>query len=185
MCISWDSRAYIEGFKICRPLIQIDGTFLYGKYKGKLLIATSVDPNGHIFPLTFAIVEEKSTYSWFWFLTTLKFHVTKIEEICLISDRHAGINAAVRDVATGWNPPHAHHRYCLRHVVSNFNEKYKIKIWHGFDVTIAAHGFHMDKGDNKQVVNLEDCKCIYNKWQSFSIPCSSVLTVCAHARIDS
>ena len=43
--------ACIEGFKSCRPLIQIDGTFLYGKYKRKLLIATFVDPNGHIFPL--------------------------------------------------------------------------------------------------------------------------------------
>ena len=52
--------ACIEGFKSCKPLIQIDGTFLYGKYKGKLLIVISVDPNGHIFPLAFAIVEEES-----------------------------------------------------------------------------------------------------------------------------
>ena len=28
-----------------------------------------------------------------------------------------------------------------------------------FDVTTATHGFQMDKGDNKQVVNLKDCKC--------------------------
>ena len=54
-----------------------------------------------------------------------------------------------------------------------------------FDVTIIAHGFHMDKRDNKQVVNLKDCKCTCNKWQSFGIPCSHVLAVCAHARIDS
>ena len=41
-------------------LIQIHGTFLYGKFKGKQLIATSVDTNGQIFPLAFAIVEEES-----------------------------------------------------------------------------------------------------------------------------
>ena len=234
----------------------------------------------------------------------------------MIYDLHAGINVVVRDVATRWNPPHAHHRYCLRHVVSNFNEKYKNKVlkdlsfkvgcqhqpckyercmeeikmlndksvgWFAkmdtkkwtqsydggfryglmttdiingvlkgvrmlpitalvqatfyrcvtyfenrrvkirarianrdmytiyamtkltnyeakdnghsirifdletemFDVTTTTHGFRMDKGDNKQVVNLKDCKCTCNKWQPFSIPCSHVLDVCAHAKIDS
>ena len=41
----------------------------------------------------------------------------------MISDHHTGINGVVRHVANGWN-----HRYCLRHVVSNFNEKYKNKV---------------------------------------------------------
>ena len=87
------------------------------------MIATSVDPNGHIFPLAFAIVEEESIDRWSWFITALKTHVTQREGICLISDRNVGINGAIRDVANGWN-----HRYCLRHVVSNFNEKYKNKV---------------------------------------------------------
>ena len=60
MRVFWAFGACIEGFKICRPLIQIDSTFLYGKYKGKLLIATYVDLNGHIFSLAFEIVEEES-----------------------------------------------------------------------------------------------------------------------------
>ena len=29
-------------------------------------------------------------------------------------------------------------------------------------MTIETHGFHMDK-DNKQIVNLKDGKCMYNK----------------------
>ena len=76
MFVFWAFGACIEGFKSYRPLIQIDGTFLYDKYEGKLLIAKSVDPNGHIFPPTFAIVEE-STNSWSWFLATLRTHVTQ------------------------------------------------------------------------------------------------------------
>ena len=64
MRVFWAFGACIEGFKSCKPLMQIDGTFLYGKYKGKLLIVISVDPNGHIFPLAFAIVEEESIDSW-------------------------------------------------------------------------------------------------------------------------
>ena len=46
----------IKGFKVCRSLIQIDGTFLYDKYKGKLLIATSINANGQTFPFVFAII---------------------------------------------------------------------------------------------------------------------------------
>ena len=71
----------------------------------------------------FAIVEEKSVDSWSCFITALKTHVTQREGICLISNRHAGINGVVRDVVNGWN-----HRYYLIHVVSNFNEKYKNKV---------------------------------------------------------
>ena len=128
MRVFWAFGASVEGFKHCRPIIQIDGTFLYGKYMGKLLIATSIDGNGHVFPLAFAIVEEESQDSWSWFLIALRHHVTQREGICLISDRHAGINAAVRNPSVGWSPPHAQHRYCLRHVVSNFNDKFKNKV---------------------------------------------------------
>ena len=53
MHVFWVFGACVEGFKHCRPIIQIDGTFLYEKYIGKLLIATSIDANGHIFPLAF------------------------------------------------------------------------------------------------------------------------------------
>ena len=87
------------------------------------MITTYVDPNGHIFPLVFAIVEEESIDSWSWFITALRTHVTQREGICLIFDRHAGINGAIRDVASEWN-----HRYHLRHVIGNFNEKYKNKV---------------------------------------------------------
>eukprot|EP00261_Vitis_vinifera_P017099 XP_010646608.1 PREDICTED: uncharacterized protein LOC104878249 [Vitis vinifera] len=101
MRVFWAFGASVEGFKHCRPIIQIDGTFLYGKYMGKLLIATSIDGNGHVFPLAFAIVEEESQDSWPWFLIALRHHVTQREGICLISDRHAGINAAVRNPSVG------------------------------------------------------------------------------------
>ena len=101
MRVFWAFGACVEGFKHCRPIIQIDGTFLYGKYIGKLLIATSIDANGHIFPLAFAIVEKESSNSWSWFLYTLRSQVTQREGIYLISDRHAGIQAAIRDPNVG------------------------------------------------------------------------------------
>ena len=60
MRVFWTFGSSVEGFKHCKPIIQINGTFLYGIYMGKLLIATSIDANGHIFPIAFAIVEEES-----------------------------------------------------------------------------------------------------------------------------
>ena len=43
MCVFWDFGACVEGFKHCRSVTQINGTFLYGKYIGKLLITTLIN----------------------------------------------------------------------------------------------------------------------------------------------
>ena len=71
---------------------------------------------------------------------------------------------------------------------SRANE-HTIKIFHRsneiFEVTIALHGFHMDKGNNIQIVMLKKWTCTCNKWQSFGIRCSHVLIVCARAKINS
>ena len=88
----WTFRPRAEGLKHCKPIMQINGTFLYEKYKGKFLITTSIDTNGHIFPLAFAIIEEVSQASWSWFLIALIHHVTQREWIFLISYCHAEIN---------------------------------------------------------------------------------------------
>ena len=92
-----------------------------------MLTALSIDSNGHIFPLAFAIVEGENTSSWSWFLWALREYVTDREGICLISDRHRGIIAAINNKEIGWAEPKPYHRYCLRHVASNFNSKYKSK----------------------------------------------------------
>ena len=42
-------------------MISIDAMHLYGKYKGKLLIAMAIDGNNEVYPLTFTVVESEST----------------------------------------------------------------------------------------------------------------------------
>ncbi|XP_020272023.1 uncharacterized protein LOC109847190 [Asparagus officinalis] len=59
--VFWAFGSCIEGFRYCRPLLSIDGTHLYGKYKGVLLVATGVDADGGLFPLAFAVVDVKNT----------------------------------------------------------------------------------------------------------------------------
>ena len=39
--------------------------------------------------------------------------------LCIISDRHTGILATMEE--SEWQPPHAHHRLCLRNLLGNFN----------------------------------------------------------------
>ena len=124
--VFWAFKASIDGFKYCRPVISIDDTFLYGKYKGKLLIAMGTDANNQIFPLAFAIVDEESFGTWRWFLNLLRRYVVPDREgICVISDRHNGIIAAINDAYCGFREPRGYHRFCLWHVESNFNSKFK------------------------------------------------------------
>nr|KAJ0227394.1 hypothetical protein LSAT_V11C100032340 [Lactuca sativa] len=53
--VFWAFSPSINGFKHCRPVISIDATHLYDKYKGKMMIAMGVDGNNQNFPLAFTI----------------------------------------------------------------------------------------------------------------------------------
>ena len=41
-------------------MISIDGTHLYGKYKGVLMIAMTTDANQKVLPFAFTFVDKKS-----------------------------------------------------------------------------------------------------------------------------
>ena len=123
--VFWTFKQCGDAFKHCKPIIQVDGTHLYGRYKGTLLIATTQDGNGNVLPLAFAIVEGKILLAWSWFLSHLRVHVTDKQRICLISDRHRSIKSAVDNAVIGWSQPNAYHVYCIRHIASNFNHRFK------------------------------------------------------------
>ncbi|XP_050254176.1 uncharacterized protein LOC126700180 [Quercus robur] len=126
--VYWAFTPCIAAFQYCRPVISIDGTHLYGKYKGVLMIAMATDANQKVLPLAFAVVDKESGASWGWFLECLRIsieHVIPNDGICIISDRHKGIKCAIRE----WprredGREQVYHRYCLRHVVSNFNRHF-------------------------------------------------------------
>ncbi|XP_028069075.1 uncharacterized protein LOC114271673 [Camellia sinensis] len=65
-------KACIDGFKHCRPLLCLDSTFLKGKFKENLLVATTKDGNRGLFPVAFAIVGVENTTNWSWFLQNLR-----------------------------------------------------------------------------------------------------------------
>ncbi|XP_016194998.1 uncharacterized protein LOC107635965 [Arachis ipaensis] len=121
----WTFPPCVEAFRHCKPLVSIDGTHLYGKYGGMLLLAIAQDENSNIMPIAFSLVEGENAESLSFFLTNLRQHVTPQEGILVILDRHNGIKAALEVPDSGWLPPHAYQAFCIRHVAANFSLSFK------------------------------------------------------------
>jgi len=67
-CVFWSFGPCIKGFAYCKPIVQVDGTWLYGKYTGT---ATTQDGANHIFLIAYAIVEGETTSAWGFFLNKI------------------------------------------------------------------------------------------------------------------
>ena len=128
--VFWSFGPCIRAFRHCKPLVQVDGTHLYGKYKGALLVAVARDGNQNILPVAFAIVEGETADAWHFFLDNLRKHVVTRDGVGIISDRHESINAAIRRSNGQWEPPRAFHMYCIRHIAANFLRRFKAPYLH-------------------------------------------------------
>ncbi|XP_075675055.1 uncharacterized protein LOC142644296 [Castanea sativa] len=121
----WAFGPCIRRFRHCRPVISIDAMHLYGKYKGKLLIAMATNGNNEVYPLAFAIVESESKKDIGMVLSMLLSRVTDQTNFCIISNRHRGIQSCFYDTTRGYlQVLFTHHRYCLCHLVSNVNTNF-------------------------------------------------------------
>ena len=76
-------------------MVQIDGTFMFGRYTHRLLLAVAQDGGGRILPIAFAITPGESFDDWDFFLSRLRRHVCPQPDICVISDRDTGILATI------------------------------------------------------------------------------------------
>jgi hypothetical protein len=87
----------INVFQHCWALLCIDGTFLIGKYRLKILTAIGMDGNNQLLSVDF--IESENTNSWYWFLERVKLAVVwDREDVCLIHDRRVGILRAILDL---------------------------------------------------------------------------------------
>ncbi|KAK5785730.1 hypothetical protein PVK06_040345 [Gossypium arboreum] len=71
----WSFKHCQDAFIYCKPLVQIDGTFMYGRYTHQLLLAVAQDGSGRIIPIAFAITPGESADDWDFFLSRLRRHV--------------------------------------------------------------------------------------------------------------
>ncbi|XP_057734846.1 uncharacterized protein LOC130950361 [Arachis stenosperma] len=72
-----------------------------------------------------------------FFLSNLRQHVTPNPGILIISDRSQAIRTAINASHSGWRPPSAYHVYCIRHMASNFNLRFKSAEGKGYLVNVA------------------------------------------------
>ncbi|XP_073223384.1 uncharacterized protein [Cicer arietinum] len=93
----WAYVPCISAFKFCKPIVQVDETWLYGKYKGTLLVAVAQDGNNNIIPIAYALVK----------------------------DRHESIKSAYNNLNNWWQHPPSKHVFCVRHISQNFTRKLK------------------------------------------------------------
>ena len=89
--VFWSFAQMEHVFQFCRPVVLVDGTFLTGKYRGTLMMATAVDLEDQIVRMAFALAEGENNELWSWFMRLLRVQVLgPTDTICLILDRHAG-----------------------------------------------------------------------------------------------
>ncbi|XP_062119198.1 uncharacterized protein LOC133832941 [Humulus lupulus] len=120
----------IKGWKHCRPVIVIDGTYLKTSFGGTLVTASTMDANSNIFPLVFGIGDSENDSSWLWFFTKLKetwrkrsyFIVIWQTGIAIISGRHKSIENAVENVY-----PKAFHGACIFHLLNNIKVNFSVR----------------------------------------------------------
>ncbi|KAM6595486.1 hypothetical protein CsatA_006010 [Cannabis sativa] len=163
--------ASIKGWKKCKPIIVVDGTFLKSTYGGTLLSACTQDANGHIFPLAFSVVDSENNNSWQWFFTKVRETYGIREEQCLISDRHESISKAACQVF-----PEITHCYCVYHLLSNLKATFKknaSKLDKPFFVAARAYTerkfeYHMSELDSLDIrVRLYLQQVGYHKWSRY------------------
>ncbi|XP_022135945.1 protein FAR-RED ELONGATED HYPOCOTYL 3-like [Momordica charantia] len=112
---------FIRGFRSCiHSVLVIDDAHLKGKYRGVILIASSVDGNNQIYPVAFGIVDRETDNSWTWFLEQMKMSIGEVDGLVFVSDRHQTINNVVATVF-----PNVEHVTCMHHVKMKLNDKFK------------------------------------------------------------
>lgn len=110
-----------DSFRHCRHFIAVDGTFLKSKFRQTLLLAVTINANGHNLLLAWAIVEGESESAWEYFHLQLQHSIPEIttEQTTLISNRDKGLINADRVL-----PPTVIRAFCCQHLKENLTIKF-------------------------------------------------------------
>ncbi|XP_071724174.1 uncharacterized protein [Rutidosis leptorrhynchoides] len=118
LCIAggrFSSKIQKLTFQHSHPIVIVDATHRRGAYKDKAVVKIA---NNRVVPVAYAIIDEESNHSWYWFLKYLKIYVLQDTFTCIISDRNSGILSAIVKLDRKF-PSWGVHRYCLEHVRAN------------------------------------------------------------------
>ncbi|XP_019236299.1 PREDICTED: protein FAR1-RELATED SEQUENCE 2-like [Nicotiana attenuata] len=110
--------ASISGWKYCRPLIAVDGTFLKNKFRGVLLVAVTKDANNQIFPIAFGVVDKENNESYEWYFRELRKVIGIRNDLMFLSDRHKAIANGIANFF-----PECYHGICIYHLEKNLKQR--------------------------------------------------------------
>ncbi|XP_075083359.1 uncharacterized protein LOC142167102 [Nicotiana tabacum] len=110
--------AFIKVFDYCRPIVIVDSSHLKSAYTGTFVSASTLD--GHIFSLTYGVVDSENDAAWLWFFEKFKVAYGERENMCIVSDRNESIIKSVLRVY-----PTAPHFACIWHLWNNVYKKFK------------------------------------------------------------
>lgn len=161
--------ASIHGFlNGCLPIVGLGGIHLKSKYLGTLLSATSVDPDGGLFPIAFGVVDVENDESWMWFLSelhkALEVHSEKIPQLTFLLDGQKGIADSVKRKF-----PSSSHVFCMRHLSESIGKEFKNSrlvhlLWKAAYSTTTS-------GFKEKLLEIEEVSSEAAKWlQQFSPP---------------
>ncbi|CAD6250204.1 unnamed protein product [Miscanthus lutarioriparius] len=87
-----------------------------------MLTAIGIDPNDCIYLIAFGVVEVESLAAWKWFLETLKqgLGIENTYPWTIMTNKQKGLVPAVAQVFL-----ESEHRFCVRHLYSNFQMQFK------------------------------------------------------------
>ncbi|CAL8167487.1 unnamed protein product [Prunus armeniaca] len=98
---------------------------LKSPYEGQLLSAVGLDANNMTWVIAYAQVEMETKDSWIWFLQLLVKDIELANQygFTFISDKQKGLVETFQEVV-----PNCNHRFCARHLSTNFSLVYKGKL---------------------------------------------------------
>ncbi|KAL5162966.1 hypothetical protein HKD37_07G019962 [Glycine soja] len=105
----WSFKAWIDAFVFCKPMVQINGTWLYGRYKGILLIVVAQDH------LSLSRARQQMIDTFFAKLENPR-HTTTWQE---------SIKSTYRQPDSGWTTDNSSHVFCIRHIGQNYKKQFK------------------------------------------------------------
>nr|XP_016459395.1 PREDICTED: protein FAR1-RELATED SEQUENCE 5-like [Nicotiana tabacum] len=110
----------ISGWKYCRPVVVVDGTFLKSAYMGIMLTSSTMNAASTILPLAYAVVDSENDASWKWFFEQFKHAYGERPNMCVVSDRNESILKETSIVYPGMP-----HYSCMWHIWTNIRAKFK------------------------------------------------------------
>ncbi|KAK3212059.1 hypothetical protein Dsin_016765 [Dipteronia sinensis] len=116
-------RGSIRGFQRCMcHVIAVDGSFLKGRCRGTMFVATVQDDNEQAYPIAIGYGDSVNNPFWGWFLDSLKGAIGLIDDLVFIFDRHASIKAGISSVF-----PYATYTIYVWHFSENIRKRFHRK----------------------------------------------------------